>query len=208
MKNPVLALWLALLVVSASAYSAWVVWRHQNPAEIASVRAPAANLGQALAGKLIGSLSLVERSGEPFDLGALAGRPYVVSFFFTSCPGPCFRQNQAIASVERALRDVDVSFVSITCDPQTDTPAVLRQYAQRFDTDLDRWYFLTGDLEIIKRFAREKVLMPIDTKTHSERAVVIGRDGKIRDVFNMLDDREVGELKKLLRNIAAEDKAG
>ena len=49
--------------------------------------------------------------------------------------------NQQIASLQQEFKGEDVKFVSITCDPETDTPDVLKTYSKSFKTDADRWVF-------------------------------------------------------------------
>jgi protein SCO1/2 len=129
---------------------------------------------------------------------------WVVTFFFTSCPGPCFRQNQALAKVQEDLDGRDVRFVSITCDPTIDTPAVLKEYAARFNADPKRWLFLTGEFASIKAIAQKQFLLPLDKQMHSERAVVIDHTGEIRDVFDTL---EAEDLKRMTRFLVELDEA-
>jgi cytochrome oxidase Cu insertion factor (SCO1/SenC/PrrC family) len=106
------------------------------------------------------------------------------------------------------LTDRDVRFVSITCDPAVDTPERLREYAARFQADPERWLFLTGNLDTIKQISSKQFLLNVDRQTHSERAIVIGRDGKIRDIFATLDPLEMQQMKRLVKELSEEDDAG
>lgn len=70
----------------------------------------------------------------------------VVNFVFTSCSLSCLAVNDRMAEIQRATADMpDVSLISLTVDPRTDTPQSLASFAQRFGADTRRWQFLTGD---------------------------------------------------------------
>ena len=100
--------------------------------------------------------SLIERSGTPVTRDDLMGNVWIVNFFYTHCPDTCPLQTANIAQFQRDLKDVkDLYFVSITVDPDRDTPPVLREYADRYGADPARWLFLTGEKEAIYRLARE-----------------------------------------------------
>lgn len=89
---------------------------------------------------------LIERSGREVTRDELQGKYLVVNFVFTSCSLPCLEVNRQMAEVQRRLAgEADVQLVSITIDPRTDTPANLKQFADRFGADAKRWLFLTGD---------------------------------------------------------------
>jgi cytochrome oxidase Cu insertion factor (SCO1/SenC/PrrC family) len=104
--------------------------------------------------------TLTDQQGKSFDSKSLAGKVWMGAIFFANCPGPCFRENQAIADILRKIDDPDFMVVSLTCDPDNDTPDVLRRYADRFEADPARWKFLTGDMAVIKRVAGIHLKMP------------------------------------------------
>lgn len=84
------------------------------------------------------------------------GKVVLINFFFTSCTSICPRTTENLAKVEEALGERlgrDVRMISITVDPNTDTPEVLRKYALRYRTK-PGWYFVTGsqgDIDLIRR---------------------------------------------------------
>ena len=85
---------------------------------------------------------LTERSGRPFSLADLRGRPWVADFIFTRCGGACPAMTARMARLRREV-PADVPFVSFTVDPAHDTPEVLSGYAATFRAD-ESWRFLTG----------------------------------------------------------------
>jgi cytochrome oxidase Cu insertion factor (SCO1/SenC/PrrC family) len=147
---------------------------------------------------------LTERDGSPFDSASLRGKVWLASVFFANCPGPCFRENQAIADVLRAIPDPDFLAVSVTCDPENDTPESLSRYADRFEADRDRWKFLTGDMATIKELANGTFLLPAEVGVHSERGVVFDRQGRLRGSYHLLQPDRVKLLEKLIREVLAE----
>ena len=155
-------------------------------------------------GAVAAPFTLTERSGKDFDSASLRGKVWLASVFFANCPGPCFRENQALADILRNIPDPDFTVVSVTCDPENDTPESLRRYADRFEADPDRWKFLTGDMETIKKIANGTFLLPAEVGVHSERGVVFDREGRLRGSYHLLQPDRVKLLEKLIRDVLAE----
>ena len=155
-------------------------------------------------GTVAAPFTLTERSGKPFDSASLRGKVWLASVFFANCPGPCFRENQAIADILKNISDPDFAAVSVTCDPDNDTPESLRRYADRFEADPARWKFLTGDMETIKKIANGTFLLPAEVGVHSERGVVFDREGRLRGSYHLLQPDRVKLLEKLIRDVLAE----
>lgn len=156
-------------------------------------------------GKEVLPFMLTAQDGEPFDSASLAGKVWLGSVFFANCPGPCFRENQAVADILREIDHPDLVAISLTCDPDNDTPDVLRRYADRFEADPARWKFLTGDFAVIRKVANESFLLPAEVGVHSERGVVFDRRGRLRGSYHLLQEDRVELLKKLIRDVLAED---
>lgn len=156
-------------------------------------------------GKALDPFSMTDQRGETFDSASLAGKVWIGSIFFSSCPGPCFRENQALAEVLADIDDPDLMAVSITCDPENDLPNVLDHYAKRFEADPEQWKFLTGDMEEIKRIANTTFFLPAEVGVHSERGVIFDRQGRLRGSFHLLQPDRVAVMKKTIRDVLAED---
>ncbi len=151
--------------------------------------------------------TLTDQAGVAFDSRALAGKVWMGAIFFANCPGPCFRENQVVAEILREVQDPDFMVVSLTCDPENDTPEVLRRYADRFEADPARWKFLTGDLATIKEVGMGTFKLPVELGVHSERGVVFDRTGRLRGGYHLLDPDKVKLLVKLIREVLAEPAA-
>ena len=150
---------------------------------------------------------LTDQKGNQFDSASLKGKVWMGSVFFANCPGPCFRENQAIADILREIDDPNFVAVSLTCDPENDTPSALEHYADRFEADPQRWKFLTGDMDVIKRVGTKTFLLPVEIGVHSERGAVFDREGQLRGSYHLLQEDRVERLKKLIRDVLAEDEA-
>jgi protein SCO1/2 len=99
------------------------------------------------------AFELRDQDGARVTREALRGKVWVANFMFTSCPDVCPILTAKMAGVRtRLVGDrVPVRIVSFTVDPQTDTPAVLKQYARERSADHADWRFLTGPIDEIKR---------------------------------------------------------
>lgn len=139
---------------------------------------------------------LVERSGESISSEDLLGSPYIVSFFFSTCPSICVQQNQKIMELQQEFAGQGVRFVAISVDPETDTPEKLREYAARFNADEKQWLFLTGDLNYIRRVGAEVYRQPVNKQFHTERFVLVDPAGEIEGFYNWPEPSQLKKLKK------------
>ena len=151
--------------------------------------------------------TLTDQNGAEFSSEGLAGKVWLGAIFFANCPGPCFRENQAIAEILRGVDDPDFMVVSLTCDPTNDTPDVLRRYADRFDADQARWKLLTGNLDEIVRVGTKRFLLHVELGVHAEKGVVFDREGKLRGGYSLTDPDRAKLLQALIREVLAEKPA-
>jgi cytochrome oxidase Cu insertion factor (SCO1/SenC/PrrC family) len=147
---------------------------------------------------------LTDRTGKTLDSKRLAGKVYVVNFFFASCPSVCKLQNGAVQKLQEEFADRGVRFLSITCDPEKDSPQALAKYAELFKARPDTWYFLTGDLGYIRRIGAEMYQLAVDKNTHSERLVAVDRAGQVRGAWNWNDPEEMAAMRAKLEELIAE----
>jgi protein SCO1/2 len=150
---------------------------------------------------------LTDQNGRQFSSEELVGKVWLGSIFFANCPGPCFRENQAVAEIVKEIVDPDFMAVSLTCDPDNDTTDVLARYAARFEADAARWKFLTGDMRTIRRVGQDTMGLTTEVGVHSERGVVFDRQGRLRGGYHLLQPETVARLKKLIREVLAEPAA-
>lgn len=163
------ALWSALVLVLTGVIGAGV-WSLAGKRVIvngvASSRAPRLPVYGT-----VPDFSLIERSGRRVEGSEFRGKIWTVNFIYTSCPDTCALQTAVMARIQADLSvEPDVRLVSITVDPERDTPQVLGRYADRFRADRTRWLFLTGEREAITRFAHEGLHVPVSSPGQEARA--------------------------------------
>lgn len=199
MKSVALRLWLSILLMAVAAYGIYSGWRmyerfsaQQSPAVVVMP------VQDGLVGHQIQPFALTERSGREFDSRELDGQVWVASFFFSSCPGACIKMNNTIARLQEDYKDSGVKFVSITVDPENDSLDELRKYAKHFGADSERWLFLRGPEEEIRRVCTEDFKLAYGRALHSDRLVVIDGAGKVQGAFRATDDAQLVLFKRKL----------
>lgn len=98
--------------------------------------------------RLSPAYNLIDQNGQAFTSETLRGQFVLYSFTYTNCPDPCYNFNKTIKEIqsrlgEVELGDIPVSFVTISVDPDRDTPEALKQYGETFGADFDQWTFAT-----------------------------------------------------------------
>lgn len=153
---------------------------------------------------------LTNQDGQPFGSAQLNGKIWIAGFIFTTCPGPCPMISSRMSDLVRPLEKSDVHLVSFTVDPDTDTPEVLRDYAQRLHAQPGRWDFLTGQQATIYDLTQQGFKLAVADAAaedggpvHSTRVVLVDRRGTIRGYYDVLAPDGVTKLladtSKLLR---------
>lgn len=190
---------LCLAVLLAMVYGGWKWWQVRQFDLARGNAIPANAIGPPLT-----EFELTERSGKPFRSADMRGKVWVATYFFTTCPGQCLRLNANIQLMNNLPDLKDVTWVSITCDPDNDTLDALRAYADdRFHADPQRWLFCRADLEYIQRVAKGMKLY-LSLKTHQDHAMVIDKTGKIRGAFDATSEIETNRMHDLLLKCLAE----
>src|SRR5258706_9751384 len=101
--------------------------------------------------------TLTSQDGAPVSLADFRGKVVATTFIYTLCTDTCPVLTPMMSFVQDRLgRDfgTKIAFVSITVDPERDTPAVLKEYARAFGADLGGWAFLSGAPETIRKVTR------------------------------------------------------
>lgn len=198
--------WLSLVLLLVGAYGSYSFWRaYQAHASDAAEHAPPANdPGEAVAKTAksaplppvpLKEFTFTDENGEPFEMQRLEGKVWAASYFFATCPGFCLQMNYGIAGIAEDLADEDITFVSFTVDPETDTPEDLKAYAQKLGADPQHWKFLTGSAAEIKRLGQEWLKMPA-TKEHNDKLVLVGADGRVEGWYSARETNKVRRFKR------------
>lgn len=145
---------------------------------------------------------LTERAGTPLGSEGLAGHVWIADFIFTRCPDICPVLSQRMGSLQAKLPAGEdaVQLVSISVDPNHDTPEVLRPYAERFGAG-PTWRFLTGSRDDVARLLRDGFKVgfaddgpPSAPITHSERFVLVDRTLRVRGYYHGNDPADLERL--------------
>lgn len=145
------------------------------------------------------AFELTDQNGKPFKQSDLLGSVWVTDFVFTRCGGPCPLMTSKLADVQKQVARPDVKLVSFSVDPERDTPAVLKEYGQRFGADESRWTFLTGDKQKIYDVAAAMKITAIPAAKdapiiHSELFLLVNRTGEVVGVYHSNDEAEMKQL--------------
>ncbi len=97
---------------------------------------------------LIDNFALTDQNGGRVEFGKLRGKPLVINFMYTSCPDVCPLLTASLKILRDHMKPAearDIRFLSITTDPEVDTPKVLKAYSKRHKADASNWSWLTGE---------------------------------------------------------------
>ena len=132
------------------------------------------------------TFELTDQNGSTFSSQMLTGKTYIASFIFTNCPTICPTLTTNMAKVAAETQGENISFVSFSIDPETDTPTVLKKWSSQWEVDQSRWHLLTGEISAIEEVAfgyMQGIHRPEDKAlplSHSTRFVIVDKNGKIR----------------------------
>jgi protein SCO1 len=151
--------------------------------------------------------SLVDEDAKAFTRDDLLGRVWVADFVFTACADACPRLQSKMKSLQERLIPLqqggNISLLSISVDPERDTPEKLRDYAQIFGQRKGQWRYLTGEQRevektVVRGFHTAMAKMPTGNTDahleafdimHGERLVLVDRLGRIRGFYDA-DDQD------------------
>jgi protein SCO1/2 len=133
------------------------------------------------------SFTLTSQDGLPVALADLHGKVVAVTFIYTECPDICPMLTQKMVQVQDELETEfgkKIAFVSISLDPEHDTPEVLKDYAQFWGARPEGWSFLTGALEAVRDVTRRYGVFfskkEDGSVEHSQLTTLVDADGQMR----------------------------
>ena len=154
--------------------------------------------------------TFTNQDGKTFTEHNMQGKVCVVNYFFTTCKGICPRMNNNIHKIYDAFKDEpDFMIVSHTSDPEVDSAAKLKRYADSMKVDEKKWVFLTGRKDSLYQAARTSYLLDdpknsvvnIDDQfLHTQFVALVDKDGQVRG--QIYDGLKENDLKKLQDDIA------
>jgi len=163
--------------------------------EVAGAIAPQDNISEAVSkgkvlkiGEPFPDCELISASGTPVKISDFRGSALAVTFIFTRCPYPdfCPRVSKKFYAVQEKMNAAEIAdwqMLSISFDPDHDTPEKLLAYAKEVGADPDRWHFATGKVEDIRQLGVSVGLVfkqTPETIEHNMRTALVDKGGMIR----------------------------
>ena len=157
----------------------------------------------------IPSWKLTDENGNEFLGQSLKGKIYVADFFFTRCGSICPKMSTELTRVQDTFsKEEEVQLASFSVDPLHDTPEKLREYAQKYDAKAGKWHFFTGMKTQIYPLAVKGYFIPVadaseydkavktpdETFIHSEKLILVDKEGYIRGFYDGTDKKDVDRL--------------
>ena len=206
--RPIIALLAVALVIAA-----FLTFRHKEQPAFVRIAPPAEEPASNELPKLwaLPSFSLTDQHGQTVTLADLRGKVWAADFIYTTCPGPCPMLSARMQSIQKKLGDVpDVRLISISTDPEKDTPEVLAAYAKRFNAG-PNWSFLTGDKQQITDLSNKGFKLSLvenpnapDPITHGTKISVVDRNGFVRAYFDGTDSSKLDSIVKTIKRLLEE----
>jgi protein SCO1/2 len=152
------------------------------------------------------AFSMVDQDNRAFSLDDLKGKVWIADFIFTTCTGPCPLLTMKMSQLQKELADPRIEFVSFSIDPETDTPAVLKAYGEKFSASA-RWHFLTGEDNAAYSIAKALKLPAAPASGnnpifHTTKFTLIGPSGKVAGYYDYNDAADLNKLISDARRLA------
>jgi protein SCO1 len=152
------------------------------------------------------SFSFINQDGKKITEKDVLGKVYVAEYFFTSCKGICPKMNNNMRLVyEKFKNNSNFLILSHTCDPENDSAAQLKKYADSMAVNTNQWIFLTGRKDSLYTMARISYtiddpannLKSIDDDfLHTQFWALVDRNGDVKKIYDGLKGTEVRQLIK------------
>ena len=197
-KTILIALAMLLLPLLAFALVNW--W--ENKYDRLPVLGPVTQIDGKAMTHYVHSFELTNQDGQLFRSSVWQNKIVIVNFFFTRCGSICPKMTKHLQSVANAFSaDSTIRIVSLTVDPDRDTPVVLQQYAVAYTMDNRQWTLLTGNKKSIYRLARKDFFLTAtdgdggeNDFIHSDQLVLLDGHQQIRGYYSGVDDSQVAQL--------------
>lgn len=144
----------------------------------------------------VADFTLTNEDGAVTTLADLTNHVWVADIIFTRCAGPCPRMTAQMKTVQDRLpKNTNVRLVTLTTDPDYDSPTILKRYGERFGADFSRWIFLTGTKAQIAGLAGNSLKLgstpiaaaarkdPVDLFIHTTIMVLIDKHARMRGIY-------------------------
>ena len=166
----------------------------------------------------LGDFELLDQEGRQVVRADLLGKPFALAFIFTTCTGPCPVITSNLLRLQAELEGTDIQLVTLSVDPEYDTPTVLLEYARELGADTTRWRFLTGSETVIDKLIVESMYLAVGRQepsedfpigmhvSHSSKLVVFDRQCRIRGYYSGVTTDGLAAAEARLRFLETDSK--
>lgn len=160
----------------------------------------------------VANFTLTNQQGQQVTLDSLKGKIIIADFFFTRCPTICPPMTRNMKRLQESIHNGRrvgdktnklVHFLSFSVDPERDSVAQIKKWADRFQINPEKWWLLTGDKKTIYNLALNEMAIGlqdgqgIDTNfVHSDKFVLIDSSRHVRGYYDGLDSASLGKLSQ------------
>ncbi len=156
------------------------------------------------------NITLVNQLGDTVSLDDIDGSIIIANYFFTRCPTICPTLTKNMKSLQDAMKMKDfrrkidsnfVRFLSFSVDPERDSAAALKKYADKFKVNHDTWWLLTGPKRTIYDYAFKELKIGLQDGEgvdsnfiHTDKFILIDRNRIVRGYYSGLDSAAMSKL--------------
>lgn len=161
------------------------------------------------------SYELIDQEGTAIQFpDAYQGNVMLVGYVYTHCPDICPMITYNMRDIQREIPDDDFMLVSLSFDPERDSPEVLRDYAENYNLEQQNWRFLTGNTQEVEEALETLEIRTLKSPTtfsedgtrqyfidHTDRVTLIDRNGNVRNTYvgsKMNQEQIISDIHKLL----------
>jgi protein SCO1/2 len=165
----------------------------------------------------IPAFTLIGTDKRPFDGSSLQGKVWIASFVFTTCKNSCPMLSAQMKRLSKGLPSGEgFALLSITVDPDKDTPEALAAYAKAMGAEDPRWHFLTGGKAALKALIQDGFKLAAEPGDeildergnpdilHSSKLVLVDKRGDIRGYYDGLLGSSVEAVRRDAQRLAQE----
>lgn len=161
----------------------------------------------------IADFEFIDSEGKTVTKVDLLGKPWIVCFVFTHCAATCPMVTNSMRELQDRLKDYDFRLVTLTVDPERDTPEVLKGYGESRGADFSKWMFLGGDQRAIYKLIQGSFKMPVQETLgkdrrpgfefiHSNNIMLIDAEGVVQGKFDAGKGEAMSALRREIQKLA------
>lgn len=167
------------------------------------------------------SLELIDQEGQVVTANDLKGTVHIVNFIFTSCQSICPKITAQMKDLQKRTSSMKppIKLISISVDPENDSPSVLKEYGKNHGADFSRWMFLTGPLERVQKTVTKEFMTGMEKITgetskdildisHGAHFAILDTQSKMRAFKHADSEAEIKEILDLISRLNQQDRSG